>query len=320
MTSPLFSPTPAQKSQESAVLWAIIMDAVLWLPMFVAGIFSGSLTVISELARILLLLSIEIVSYVILRRAHRGKLQDFDFGTGKLERGINLLVALGLFIVCLFIFYAIVSRGDGVPLSMPALFLSAISAYLNTLENFYFTLALARSNKTDSSVIIASQIKSRLAKTVATAIVLGVLVFALWLPDPKAARMVDVAGSIFVICFMLVIAIGLCRESLPEILDRTIPEPEQYQILQVLSAHFDRYDGFLGYRTRRSGKDLFILLNLCFLPETTLARIEARLLPLRRALESEIPGANVTIIPEIFQKPEAVAANREKLLGINSPR
>jgi len=37
-------------------------------------------------------------------------------------------------------------------------------------------------------VIISSQIKSRLAKTAASVIVLAVLILTLWLPDPKSAR------------------------------------------------------------------------------------------------------------------------------------
>jgi divalent metal cation (Fe/Co/Zn/Cd) transporter len=161
-------------------------------------------------------------------------------------------------------------------------------------------MAFIRVNRRKSSVIISTQIKSRLAKTVASAIILVVLILTLWLPDPKSARIVDMLGSIFVLCYMLIIAFDLIKESLPEILDRTVPEPDHFQILRVLTTHFDQYDGFHGYKTRRSGKDLFILLNLCFFSKTTLSQIETRLAPLRQSLESELPDAKVTIVPEIM--------------------
>ncbi len=293
--------TSEQRDKETAVFWAIALDSVLVIFLTFIGMFSGSMTFISELLRCALLLSIEYVSYIILRRTHRGKFQAFEFGTGKIERIVNLLVAFGLFIACLYIFTKLLSPGEGVPMSSSNLILSVFAADLNLILNVYFTIAFVKVNTQESSVIISSQIKSRLAKTIASAIVLAILILTLCLPDPKSARLVDTLGSIFVLCYMLGTAFDLIRESLPEILDRTVAEPDHYQILRVLTAHFDQYDGFKGYRTRRSGKDLFILTNLCYFPATPLARIEIRLNPIREALESQFPGSKVTIIPEIME-------------------
>lgn len=290
--------TPEQRSKENAVFWAIVLDVLLTAAMIVVGLFSDSMTVISEVARIVLLLTIEIVSYVVLKRAHRGQFKEFEFGIGKIERIINLLVAFGLCVTCLYISSRITSTVTHPPLSPTSLFWGVICADINLAINVWFSIEFIRVNKAESSIIVLSQIKSRIAKTVASAIVLAVLILALWLTDPRLARMVDIAGSIFVLCFMLVIATGLIRESLPEILDRSVPDPEQYQILKVLAEHFDRFDGFTGYRTRRSGKDLFILVTLGFLPNTTMSEIQMRLEPLRRDLESKIPGAKVTIVTE----------------------
>ncbi len=155
-----------------------------------------------------------------------------------------------------------------------------------------------RVNQEGSSVIIQSQIQSRLTETVASGIVLIVLILAIGAPDPRLARIVDILGSIFVLCFILMIAVGLVKEGLPEILDRSVPDPDHYQILRVLAAHFDQYDGFGGYRTRRSGKYLFIMITLGFFPGTTLAEVQARLEPICQDMESEIPGSKVTIISE----------------------
>lgn len=298
MSSPGNSLTQEQLDKEAAVLWAIILDSLLMVYYSTVGLFSGSMTVLSELARCLLLLTIEIVSYVILRRTHRGKFKEFEFGTGKIERIVNLLVAFGLCLACLYIFTKIISMGEDAPISSANLLLAVIGADLNLMVNVYFTMAFIRVNTKESSVIISSQIKSRLAKTAASVIVLGVLILTLWLPDPKSARIMDIMGSIFVLCYMLVSAWDLIKESLPEILDRTVAEPDHYQILRVLTKHFENYDGFRGYRTRRSGKDLFILLNLSFFPKTRLHEIESRLAPIRQSLESELPGSKVTIIPE----------------------
>lgn len=291
--------TPEQAAKEKAVLWSILIDSVLIIYFTVVGLFSGSMTFLSELIRCVLLLLIEYVSYYVLRRAHRGKFHEFEFGIGKIERIVNLLVASGLGLACFYILSKVFSTGVDLPMSSSSLIFAVIGADVNLMINVYFFIAFIRVNQRESSVIIASQIKSRLAKTIASGIVLGVLILTLWLPDPRAARIVDLWGSVFVACYMAVIAWGLVRESLPEILDRTVPEPEQFQILKVLTAYFDHYDGFKGYKTRRSGKDLFILLDLEFFPDTTMAEIEDRLTPLRQALASALPGARVSILPRV---------------------
>ena len=235
--------TQEQRDKELAVLWAILLDSLLLVFYVIVGLFSGSMTFISEVIRALLLTVIEYVSYFVLRRTHRGQFKEFEFGTGKIERIVNLLVAFGLCLACFYIFNKILATGHDTPISAPNLVLAVILADINLIVNIYLTFSFIRVNRGESSVIIASQIKSRQAKTVASAVVLGVLVLTLWMPDPNLARTVDICGSIFVMGYMLIIAYGLVKESLPEILDRTVPEPEQFQIIRVLTDHFDQFDG-----------------------------------------------------------------------------
>lgn len=256
--------TPDQLDKEKAVFWAIVLDTVILAFFSVTGLLSGSMTALSEIIRFMLLLTIEYVSYAVLKRAHRGRFNEFEYGTGKIERITNLLVAFGLLLSSLYILSKIFSSGDSVPISTNNLMLTIVSATVNLMANYYFSIAFIRSNETESSMIISSQIAARIAKTVASVVVLGILMLTLWLPDPRSARIVDLVGSIFLVGYMVYIADGLIKESLPEILDRTIPEPEHYQLLRILAENFDQYDGFNGYKARRSGKDLFILLSLSF--------------------------------------------------------
>jgi len=302
MSAPRCELTSEQREKERAILLAIVLDTTLLVFLTTSGLLSGSMTILSEIVRYFLLLTIEYVSYAVLRRAHQNRFNEFEYGTGKIERITNLLVAFGLLLSSLYIFSKVITMDESAPISTTSLMITMILATINLMINYYCSVSFIRSNQTESSVIMSSQIAARVAKTVASVVVLGILMLTLWLPDPKSARMVDLAGSIILICYMVYIAYGLIKESLPEILDRTIPEPEHFQLLRILTAHFDHYDGFKGYKARRSGKDLFILLHLCFFPNTTLEQIEDRLHPLRQAIETELPGASLTIEPEIMDE------------------
>lgn len=278
-----------------------MLDTVILALLTVTGLLSGSMTALSEIIRFMLLLTIEYVSYAVLKRAHRGRFNEFEYGTGKIERITNLLIAFGLLLSSLYIMSKIFSSGESAPISTNSLMLTIVSANINLMANYYFSIAFIRSNQTEASTIISSQIAARIAKTVASVVVLAILMLTLWLPDPRSARIVDLVGSVFLVGYMVYTAAGLIKESLPEILDRTIPEPEHYQLLRILAKNFDSYDGFNGYKARRSGKDLFILLNLSFLPTRTMEQIEARLAPIRLAIESELPGSSVTIESDIMR-------------------
>ena len=308
----MVSLTPEQKNRESAMLWSIAADLMITFYMMVVGLFSGSVTVISTLARYTLALFVQFVAYYVMRRVHRGKFQEFEFGTGKIERIVNLLVAFALGTSCLYVVVKIFSGYVETPMSTSSLLLAMIGINLNVAKNVYFSMAFIRLNRNNKSVIISSQIKSRIAKGVASGISFCILITALWQPDPKAARIVDILGSVLIMGYMLKTAFGLIKESIPEILDRTVPEPDHHQILKILTAHFDQYDGFSGYRARRSGKDLFILLSLCFFPNTTLSQIETRLVPIRQALETELPGSTVRIIPEIMNENRSATTEKDK--------
>lgn len=172
--------TTQQREKENAVLWATVLDTILLFFITSAGLMSGSMTALSEIIRYTLLLAIEYITYVVLRRTHRGMFSEFEYGTGKIERITNLLVAFGLILSSMYIFSKVISMDDSSPMSTNTLMLTMIATTINLILNYYFSIAFIRSNQTESSVIISSQIASRIAKTVASAVVLGVFLVALW--------------------------------------------------------------------------------------------------------------------------------------------
>lgn len=289
-------------TKEKALLGAIIFDTAVTLIFAFAAFLSGSMTAISEVIRMMMLLVIEYAAYAVLRKSHRGLFSEYQYGTGKIERMTNILVAIGLLIVSAFIFQTLLTRPEYTAISSEILIIAIISATANLMVNYYFSAAFIRANEHESSIIVSAQIAARAAKTVASAVVLAVLVIAAMLKDPVASRMIDTAGSIFIALYMLFIAYGLIKRSLPEILDRTIADPEHFQLIRLLVKYFDHYDGLLDYQARRSGNDLFIILRLCFLADQTFGAVQQRIGPLRNAIETEIPGSKVTIEQSLLER------------------
>jgi len=299
-TRPGVTLTPEQRDKEHALLRAVGLDFLCYLALVVAAIASGSLTILAELPRGGLLYSIEILSLITLRRSHRGRFFAFEYGIGKIERVITSVIGIGLIVAALFTLSATLERiANPTVLPTPAMILGVMVGSLNFAVNLYCAGDFIRANRTDASLILASQVRSRLVKTVASGVVVAVLVVATWLPDPTGATYVDAFGALFVIGYMLVTARDLLRESIPDLLDRALPEPEQLLLMRVMSTYFDDFENFGSIRSRRSGGQSFITVELAFRGERSLAEVDDRCDAIRREIVKLIPDAFVEVVPRV---------------------
>ncbi|TMJ40923.1 MAG: hypothetical protein E6G87_00700, partial [Alphaproteobacteria bacterium] len=89
--------TADQHAEERSIFLAILADCVIAAAMVQVGLFGGSFTMLAESLRAWLMLAIEIFSFVVMRRIHRGVLSGFEFGHGKLEQLASLSIAAGMF-------------------------------------------------------------------------------------------------------------------------------------------------------------------------------------------------------------------------------
>ena len=294
--------TPAQREKERALYHALWLDAVAFVLILVAGLSSGSLTIIAELPRGGLLFLIEIITVATLYRSHRGKFSEFEYGIGKIERVIAIVIVAGLFLAAAFTLDATLHRlSHPASLPTPAMILSVTAASYNLAVNLFCFGEFTRANRNESSLIIAAQVRSRLVKIIASAIVVLILVIATWLPDPKAATLIDCLGAIFVVGYMVVSGWQLLRESLPDLLDRALPEPEQLQLLRVITSHFEDFENFGSIKSRRSGGRAFIDINIDFQPSAPMSEVTGLCTAIEKEIVELIPDAIVSVVPRVVE-------------------
>src|ERR1051326_3366120 len=88
--------TPEQRAEENSVRFGLAADCGLIIMMVLVGVLGGSLTLVAESIRAVLMILIEFFSFLVLRRIHRGELADLEFGTGKLEQIVNTLIGAAM--------------------------------------------------------------------------------------------------------------------------------------------------------------------------------------------------------------------------------
>jgi cation diffusion facilitator family transporter len=300
--------TRAQRNKEFSLLRAIVLDFVVYAALVVSAILSGSLTILAEVPRGGLLLAVEVVSLVTLRRSHRGLLSAFEYGIGKIERVIGILISGGLFVAALVTVNSTIARLQHPEvLPTPAMIFGVLIATTNLVINTYCLGDFARSNVDQPSLILESQVRSRLVKTISSLVVVLVLVAAIWLPDPVAAGWVDALGAVFVSVYMVVTGVQMLRESLPDLLDQALPEQEQLKLMGVMSQYYGDFLNFGSIRSRRSGGHAYIDIELEFEHDLMLSEVNRRCRAIRDEVKAVIPDAFVSVTPHA---PGAAKASR----------
>jgi cation diffusion facilitator family transporter len=290
--------TSEQRQSERAVFAAFAYDCLL-LPAYLwVGLQVGSLTMLGEILRGVLLITIAVASWLTLRRIHRGQTGGYDFGLGKHEQILSLMVALLLIVAAIFLIWKAIEKTAAADDGIGTLnVIAVVLVFVNLLANIAPIPSLLRALRDNPSVIIRTQLRAKIAKTVGSVIVVASVALDQLGGDPVVSVWADRAGVAIVVLVTLHAAYELIRAALPDLLDRTLAEPLQMHINRVLAEHFEGYDSIEWCRSRQSGSHIEIDIGLGFPPERRFAEVAAFTRQLVNRIEADIPGSVATVTP-----------------------
>jgi divalent metal cation (Fe/Co/Zn/Cd) transporter len=290
--------TPEQLAQERSLRFALLADlGVLALAVPVA-LLGGSLTIKAEAIRFVLGMSIEIFAYTVMWRLHRGKLQDLEFGGGKLEQIANLVTGLGMLGAAAWIAtkaMAIVSgHGEvGTPLGLA---LAAMVGALNAYINFLAWDRMRRAAAGESSLVMEGQVNARRVKLICSLVVLFTMTAAALSTDNVVVASADAVGSVFVAVFMVLNGSDMLRTGIPDLLDRSAGKTVRDTVHRVLAGNAGDYQRLDRVRSRRSGRVVFVEIVLSFEPGLSIAEVNRRIAALKQSMANEIEHADISIL------------------------
>jgi cation diffusion facilitator family transporter/anti-anti-sigma factor len=290
--------TAHQHAEERSIFLAILADSAISVSMVLVGLFGGSFTIVAEALRAWLMLAIEIFSFVIMRRIHRGVLSNFEFGHGKLEQLASLAIAVGMFGGAIWIALGVVSIIAGAkPLGTPfGLALAAMLGAVNTCTNVVAWDGMRRAARSGGSVIMRAQLRARVVKLFSSLFVQATMTVAAVSLNDVIVAWADAIGSAFVAGFIVINALEMMRSGLPDLLDRTVEEEIQIAVNRALARHFKDYDRLDRVRSRRAGEQVFIEIALGFDGSLEVGEADRRAEALKTTLNEEIRRADISIL------------------------
>ena len=279
----------ANRLKERTAHLSVISNAGLVFMKFGVGFAIGSVSIISEAIHSSMDLLAAVIAYFSVKKSAEPPDAGHSFGHGKFEDVSGLIEALLIVAAAVIIIAEAVLRllGRQEQEFSPELLSFGIAVMgISVLANWYVSSRLMKVAKETESIALESD-----AWHLRTDIYTSLGVFAgLILIDFTGLTVLDPLIAIGVGLVILNAAADLLKRSFADLIDHSIPKPDEDRITAIICEHAGEYAGFHGLRTRRSGPDIFIEFHLVVPGEVSVTRSHDLADHLESDLLVEYPG------------------------------
>jgi cation diffusion facilitator family transporter len=276
------------KSRAAAI--SIASNSLLILIKIVAGIFTGSISLIAEAIHSTMDLAAAIIAFFSVRISDKPADEQHPFGHGKVENISGITEAFLIFVAAGIIIYEAIRRlitGATLEFVEIGLGIMVVSIVVNILVSRYL---LKVSRDTDSLALEADA--RHLTTDIMTMV--GVLI-GLALVRLTGLSIFDPITAILVALLIIKTAYDITKKSFGGLIDVRLPKAEEQTIVATISEHTSHLAGFHEVRTRKSGSQRFIDFHLMLPKNTSVEEAHKMCDHLEEDLKSKLPNSNVTI-------------------------
>lgn len=275
-----------------AIIAASATSVLLAVIKFIAGLASGSISVLSSAIDSMLDCLISVLNFFALKKSSDAPNAKFNYGFGKVEALSSLFEGTFIIGVGVFIFYEsmlkIIHGNDDVSVDIGLYIMLASMVITGILISFLNYVAKLTNNliiRTD-----ALHYKSDLYTNAAIVLALVIIKFTgFTLIDP----LLGIAASTYIIYS----AIGLVKEGAFILLDAAIDETKQQKIVQIILSHKEILS-FHYFKSRQSANTVFLSYHLVFIEGISLAKAHQISDEIIKQIKASYPDLDWVITPE----------------------
>ncbi|MCR9138566.1 MAG: cation transporter [Alphaproteobacteria bacterium] len=290
-------PTAQERAGERAFALTNAADVAMLILMVLAAIASGSLTMFSESARGVLLLIMQIYTLWLLRASHRGQLTRFEYGTGKMEQFVFVIVGIGLLVGTIWVVQSVLDAfvTTEPPASPLGLSVAAIVNAINLGINLIGWHAMWSASRGRDPGLLAGELSARFGSLVGSAILQVSLTAAALAKDPVLVLTFDAFGATLVALLMGKRGLSMIMKGLSTLLDQPPSAALSQAIRSKVTAIIPETD-ILGLRMRRGGKQIFVEVAIDGMAVSTVQHIAERSDTIRQALHTLDSPVDLTLV------------------------
>lgn len=259
-----------EKEIRKITLWGSLVNLVLTVFKIIAGVLGRSAAMIADGIHSLSDLLSDVVVLVFTHMSSKGKDRDHSFGHGKFETLATLIVSVMLVAVGTDLMIGAIRsiigfcRGDDIPEPGIIALIAAVVSILSKEILYHATVKVGK--KAGSTVVVANAWHHRSDAFSSIGAMAGIggamLLGGRWtVLDPVASCVISVA--------IIVIAVRLALPSLAELLETSLPEDIEQEIVAIASA-VKGVNDVHELKTRRNGISFIIDAHIAVNPDISI--------------------------------------------------
>lgn len=274
----------------------------------------NSLAIATDLGISFVGLTVSVILYYSMKLADKPADLIHNYGYGKVENvceAMEGVVLIGIAIAMSFqaITHLFHTKDINAPL------IGFISSSINVTINFIGAHYIFRMARMSSSPAIRAEavhyrLEGYISGTIAVAFIIGMLLDSRG--KGQIAAYVDPIAAFLVSMMVIVPSFKLAKRSFFKLLDASVEEDSQMEILKQLSKHLDRFCEFKDIRTRAAGRKKFIEFKLVVPEDISFMEGHKTVRVLENDLRSAIKDCEVSIRMEPCEKDCTFIKNGER--------
>lgn len=276
--------------KKQVAMLSVGSNALLIILKAVAGILSGSVSILSEAIHSGMDLAASCIAFFSVSYSSRPADKGHPYGHGKIENISGVVEGILIFIAAGLIIYEAVQRiVYPVPLEETsiAMWVMFVSAAANTVVS---SILYKVAKKEDSIALQADALHLKTDVYTSAGVGIGILLIKLtnlYILDPIVA--------ILVALLIIRESFNLCAEAFRPLLDAKLPDSEEKLILNVLESYSGKIVDYHELKTRKSGTQRYADLHIMVDPAMSVEESHEICNCIEEEVQKHIPNVNLTI-------------------------
>ena len=254
--------TPRQKEIYKVTLSGSIVNFLLVIFKFLAGIIGNSAAMIADAIHSLSDFITDIIVIAFVRIAGKPEDKSHNYGHGKYETLATAIIGTVLLFVGAGIFInsakSIIVFCNGEPIEAPGI-LPLAAAFISIIsKEILYRYTIYKGRKINSKAVIANawHHRSDALSSVGTLIGIGGAIFL-----GKSWRVLDPIAALIVSLFVIKVSIQLIKPCIDELLEKSLPKETEEKILYIILS-FPQISSPHHLRTRHIGNNIAIEIHI----------------------------------------------------------
>ena len=272
----------------------------------VAGILSGSVSIISEAIHSSMDLAASIIAFFSVKVSDKPADRSHPYGHGKIENVSGVIEGLLIFAAAFLIIYEAIKKILN-PHEIDQVLVAILVMLFSGVANIFVSKILYKVAKEEDSIALeadALHLKTDVLTSFGVAI--GLILIKL-----TNIAILDPIVAMLVACLILKESWVLCRNAFNPLLDAKLSDEDEGKILEVMGKYKDEIFDYHMLRTRKSGNIKYIDFHMTVSEELTVKESHDLSEKIEDDLERFIKNTNVNIHIEPGTTKEAAGTDLE---------